>query len=222
MSKQVIGYIRVSTSMQAESGLSIEAQRAKIEAHCICHDLTLIDIIEDAGESAKDLNRPGIQKVIALADAGEIDGVVIAKLDRLTRSMRDLHQLLDQVFSKVELHCVAESINTGSAAGRLVRNVLMSVSAWEREAIGERTSEALQAKKAKGERTGNPPYGWRREGGSWVEDPAEQRNLARIKELRSRGWTLRAIKAELEERGILNRSGKVSWGIGVLSRALAA
>ena len=164
MSKQVIGYIRVSTSMQAESGLSIEAQRAKIEAHCICHDLTLIDIIEDAGESAKDLNRPGIQKVIALADAGEIDGVVIAKLDRLTRSMRDLHQLLDQVFSKVELHCVAESINTGSAAGRLVLNVLMSVSAWEREAIGERTSEALQAKKAKGERTGNPPYGWRREG----------------------------------------------------------
>ena len=222
MSERVIGYIRVSTSMQAESGLSIEAQRAKIEAYCVCHDLTLADVIVDAGESAKTLERSGIQTLLTQVEAGAVDGVVIAKLDRLTRSMRDLHQLLEQVFSRVQLHSVAESINTSSAAGRLVLNVLMSVAEWEREAIGERTSAALQAKKAKGERTGNPPYGWRREGSSWVEDSAEQLNLARIKELRSRGWTLRAIKAELEERGILNRSGKVSWGLGVLSRALAA
>ena len=221
MSQRVIGYIRVSTSMQAESGLSIEAQRAKIEAYCVCHDLTLAEVIVDAGESAKNLERPGIQSLLAQVEAGAVDGVVIAKLDRLTRSMRDLHQLLEQVFSKVQLHSVAESINTSSAAGRLVLNVLMSVAEWEREAIGERTSAALQAKRAKGESVGNPRYGWRWEDGAWVEDPREQRNLELIRELRQRGLSLRKIKAELEQRMLLNRSGKPRWSLALLSRAVA-
>ena len=221
MSQRVIGYIRVSTSMQAESGLSIEAQRAKIEAYCVCHDLTLAEVIVDAGESAKNLERPGIQSLLAQVEAGAVDGVVIAKLDRLTRSMRDLHQLLEQVFSKVQLHSVAESINTSSAAGRLVLNVLMSVAEWEREAIGERTSAALQAKKAKGESVGKPRYGWRWEDGAWVEDPREQRNLELIRELRQRGLSLRKIKAELEQRMLLNRSGKPRWSLALLSRAVA-
>ena len=221
MSQQVIGYIRVSTSMQAESGLSIEAQRAKIEAYCVCHDLTLADVIIDAGESAKNLERPGIQALLAQVEAGAVDGVVIAKLDRLTRSMRDLHQLLEQVFSRVQLHSVAESINTSSAAGRLVLNVLMSVAEWEREAIGERTSAALQAKKAKGEKVGKARYGWRWEDGAWVEEPREQRNLELIRDLREKGLSLRKIKAELEQRMILNRSGKPSWSLALLSRAVA-
>ena len=207
--------------MQAESGLSIEAQRAKIEAYCVCHGLILADVIIDAGESAKNLERPGIQALLAQVEAGAVDGVVIAKLDRLTRSMRDLHQLLEQVFSRVQLHSVAESINTSSAAGRLVLNVLMSVAEWEREAIGERTSAALQAKKAKGEKVGKARYGWRWEDGAWVEEPREQRNLELIRDLREKGLSLRKLKAELEQRMLLNRSGKAKWSLALLSRAVA-
>jgi site-specific DNA recombinase len=222
MSQRVIGYIRVSTSMQAESGLSIEAQRAKIEAYCVCHDLTLADVIVDAGESAKTLERPGIQTLLTQVEAGAVDGVVIAKLDRLTRSMRDLHRLLEQVFSKVQLHSVAESINTSSAAGRLVLNVLMSVAEWEREAIGERTSAALQAKKSRGEKIGKPRYGWRWEDGAWVEEPREQKVIELVKELRHRGYSYRAIKADLEERQILNRAGKAKWSLSNLFNLAAA
>lgn len=221
MSKRVIGYIRVSTAGQAESGLSIEAQRSKIEAYCGLYDLELADIIVDAGESAKSLKRPGIDRLLGAVANGDIDGVVVAKLDRLTRSMRDLHRLLEEVFSKVELHSVAEKVDTSSAAGRLVLNVLMSVAEWEREAIGERTATALKAKKARGEKVGRAPYGFRWEDGELVRDEAEQKTVAVIKELRSRGLTLRAIKGEIEERGLLNRSGVARWSLAVLSKVAA-
>ena len=221
MSKRVIGYIRVSTAGQAESGLSIEAQRAKVEAYCGLYDLELVEVIIDAGESAKSLNRPGVEKLLGAVAAGEVEGVVVAKLDRLTRSMRDLHQLLEEVFSKVELHSVAEKVDTSSAAGRLVLNVLMSVAEWEREAIGERTTTALKAKKARGEKVGRAPYGFRWDEGRLVEAPAEQKTVSIIRELRERGLTLRAIKAEMEARGVLNRSGRASWSLAVLSKAAA-
>lgn len=221
MSKRVIGYVRVSTAGQAESGLSIEAQRSKIEAYCGLYDLELVEIIVDAGESAKSLKRPGIDQLLSAVAAGSLDGVVVAKLDRLTRSMRDLHRLLEEVFSKVELHSVAEKVDTSSAAGRLVLNVLMSVAEWEREAIGERTATALKAKKARGEKVGRAPYGFRWEAGELVSDEAEQKTVAVIKELRSRGLTLRAIKGEIEERGLLNRSGVACWSLAVLSKVAA-
>jgi DNA invertase Pin-like site-specific DNA recombinase len=221
MSKRVIGYVRVSTAGQAESGLSIEAQRSKIEAYCGLYDLELVEIIVDAGESAKSLKRPGIDRLLSAVAAGSLDGVVVAKLDRLTRSMRDLHRLLEEVFSKVELHSVAEKVDTSSAAGRLVLNVLMSVAEWEREAIGERTATALKAKKARGEKVGRAPYGFRWEDGELVKDETEQKTVAVIKELRSRGLTLRAIKGEIEERGLLNRSGVARWSLAVLSKVAA-
>jgi len=218
MSK-VVGYVRVSTSTQVERGLSIEAQRAKIEAYCVCHDLTLTEIIVDAGESAKSLARPGIQSLLAKIEAGRADGVVFVKIDRLTRSIRDLHHLLDGALSTAEIHSVTEPIDTSSAIGRLVLNLLTSVAEWEREAIGERTSAALQAKKAKGESVGKPRYGWRWENGAWVEEPREQKVIELVKELRHRGYSYRAIKADLEERQILNRAGTPKWSLALISRA---
>ena len=136
MIKSVVGYVRVSTECQAESGLGLEDQINKIKTYCSLYDLNLIEIVVDAGASAKSLEREGIQKIISGAKAGAFGGVVVAELDRLTRSMRDLHKLLDEVFGAVELHSVAEKVDTSSAAGRLVLNVLMSVAEWERETIG--------------------------------------------------------------------------------------
>ena len=90
--------------------------------------------------------------------------MIIAKLDRLTRSVRDLAELLE-LFQRrgVALVSVAESLDTGSASGRLVLNIMTAVSQWEREAIGERTRDALRHKKAKGERVGNVAFGYRRQ-----------------------------------------------------------
>ena len=221
MSK-VIGYVRVSTDQQAESGLSIENQVDKIRGYCSIYDLDLVEIVVDAGESAKSLNRDGIKKVMDLAESGEIEGIVIAKLDRLTRSMKDLHTLLDQVFNKIDLHSVSEKVDTSSASGRLVLNVLMSVAEWEREAIGERTSQALQAKKKRGEKIGNCRYGWKWENGEWIENEREQKVIQLIKELRSDGVSFRAIKQHLEAEGVLNRKGKSKWSLSTINKVMKA
>jgi site-specific DNA recombinase len=115
--------------------------------------------------------------------------VIVAELDRLTRSVKDLCGLLE-LFEKrkVALVSVAESLDTGSAAGRLVITIMAAVSQWEREAIGERTRDALRHKRGKGERVGNIPFGFRlSEDGQHLEpDPTERAALAEIQRLRSK------------------------------------
>jgi len=217
MIKSVVGYVRVSTEGQAESGLGLEDQINKIKTYCSLYDLHLIEVVVDAGASAKSLEREGIQRIISGAKAGAFGGVVVAKLDRLTRSMRDLHKLLDEVFGAVELHSVAEKVDTSSAAGRLVLNVLMSVAEWERETIGERTSAALKVKQARGEKLGAAPFGQRWEEGRLVDDEREQEIISVVRELRSRGLTLRAIKDELAARRMSGRRG-VSFSLSTLAK----
>src|SRR4029453_13978284 len=141
----------------------------------------IIELIVDGGESAKNLNRPGMERLLALVDQRQVQTVIIAKLDRLTRSVKDLAELLERFQKRgVSLVSVAESLDTGSAAGRLVINIMVAVSQWEREAIGERTRDAMQHKKSNGACVGNVEYGFRRAAdGERVEpDPAEQAVLA--------------------------------------------
>jgi site-specific DNA recombinase len=147
---RAIGYARVSTDKQADSGVSLEAQQEKIRAMAVVQGAALLDVIVDAGESAKTLDRPGMERLLALVDARKVDTVIIAKLDRLTRSVKDLALLLEHFTRRgVGLVSVAESLDTNTAAGRLVLNIMVSVSQWEREAIGERTRDAMARMKAK-------------------------------------------------------------------------
>ncbi len=159
---RAIGYVRVSTQEQSTDGVSLAAQEAKIRSYAALYDIELADVIVDAGQSAKSLDRPGLIRALEMLKSGEAKGLVIAKLDRLTRSVADLATLLDGYFSEkagCQLWSVADSIDTRTAAGRMVLNILMSVSQWEREAIGERTRDALQHKDSQGERIGRIRYG---------------------------------------------------------------
>src|ERR1700692_4950987 len=202
---KTIGYVRVSTDKQADRGVSLEAQAEKIRAMAVVHSAELIDIIVDGGESAKSLNRPGMARLLALVEAGEVQTVIIAKLDRLTRSVKDLCTWLER-FSRrgVTLVSVAESLDTGSAAGRLVLNIMTAVSQWEREAIGERTRDAMSHKRSNGECVGKNKFGYRlAAAGKHVEpDPAEQAVLDEIQHLRHGGHTLRGIAKVLNERAL--------------------
>lgn len=214
MSK-VVGYIRVSTTGQAVSGLSLDAQRTKLEAYAIAMDLELVDVVVDAGVSAKTLNRPGMQAVLAMLDAGEVEGVLVAKLDRLTRSVKDLGELVERYFTnRYALLSVNDSIDTRTASGRLVLNVLASVSQWEREATAERTKDALAQLKSEGVKLGGEALGWKRTDSTddsdrrIVEDVrAEAATVERIVELRSQGLALRAIAAKLTEEGHATKNG---------------
>jgi DNA invertase Pin-like site-specific DNA recombinase len=90
---KAIGYVRVSTDGQAEQGVSLEAQEAKIRAMATVQGAELFEVIVDGGESAK--NRPGLQRLLAVVDSSKVEAVIIAKLDRLTRSVKDLCSLLE-------------------------------------------------------------------------------------------------------------------------------
>jgi DNA invertase Pin-like site-specific DNA recombinase len=221
---RAFGYIRVSTDKQADKGLSLDAQREKIRAMAVVHDTELADVIVDAGESAKNLDRPGMKRILELVRGGAVDTVIVAKLDRLTRSVRDLADLLE-VFQRkgVSLVSVAESLDTCSAAGRLVLNIMVSVSQWEREAIGERTRDALQLKRTRHEYLGNAPYGCRLAIDQQHIEPdrAEQAVLKRIQQLRQDGMSLRAIAAELNRRRITTRRGS-PWRMEYVARLLKA
>ena len=219
---QAIGYARVSTDKQAERGVSLEAQTEKIQAMALVHDAELLDIIVDGGESAKSLNRPGMQRLLTLVDSGEVKTVIVAKLDRLTRSVKDLCELLDRFERRgVALVSVAESLDTGSAAGRLVLNIMTAVSQWEREAIGERTRDALGHKRSQRERVGNIAFGYRlAPDGVHVEpDAVEQAAIGTIRKLRASGRTLRQIAADLNEEGRRTRRGS-EWRLESVARVV--
>jgi len=221
---KAVGYVRVSTEGQAEQGESLELQRSKIAAQAVVRDAELVEVIEDAGESAKSLARPGMERVLDLVDHGAIEAVIVLKLDRLTRSVRDLAELLERFERRgVALVSVCESLDTQTAAGRLVLNIMASVGQWEREAIGERTREVLASKKARGERVGTVPFGYclAANGVDLVEDAQEQRTLTMIRELKDAGYTLRAIAEELNRQGLRTRR-RSEWRHQYVSSMLKA
>ena len=221
---KAIGYVRVSTEKQADFGVSLEAQTEKVRAMAVVHGADLAEVIVDAGESAKSLTRPGMARLLRLVDAGQVDTVIIAKLDRLTRSVKDLAELLERFTRRgVSLISVAESLDTGSAAGRLVLNIMTAVSQWEREAIGERTRDAMHHKRANGERVGTLPYGYRlaADGVHIEPEPAEQAVLNAMRELKDAGLSTRQAAVELNRRGFRTRRG-TGWQFVYVAKALRA
>jgi DNA invertase Pin-like site-specific DNA recombinase len=221
---RAIGYVRVSTDKQADGGVSLEAQSEKIRAMTVVQGAELLDVIVDAGESAKSLDRPGMQRLLALVDARKVDTIIISKLDRITRSVKDLAELLERFERRnVALVSVADSLDTHTAAGRLVLNIMMSVSQWERESTAERTRDAMQHKRAKGERVGTIPFGFRLsgDGARLEEDAAEQSILNRMREMKLIGHTVREIAAALNAQGYSTRKGG-AWRHQYVVNALKA
>jgi site-specific DNA recombinase len=167
-----------------------------------------VDIVVDHGASGRTTERPGLQRVLATLDRGEAAGVVVAKLDRLTRSVRDIGALLERSEEGGwSLSSVAEQLDTRTASGRLVLNILVSVAQWEREAISDRTKAALAVKRAQGVRLGRPP------------EPLEDRVLRRVCELREEGRTYEAIAAACQEEGLPTPRGG-QWHPTTVARLL--
>ena len=225
---RVVGYVRVSTEGQADGGVSLEAQRAKLSAYCIALDLDLVGIEEDAGLSAKTLDRPALTRALDALRTGRADALLICKLDRLTRSVRDLGTLVETYFvgGQWALLSVADSIDTRSAAGRLVLNVLVSVAQWEREACAERTRDALAHLRANGVQLGGAALGWEHTdetdaAGRRVIATVEREAVAvaRIMELRAAGTALRAIVATMNTEGHATKTG-ARWHLTTVTRVI--
>ena len=202
---KAIAYIRVSTDKQQDKGHSLLAQQEKITAYASLYDLDIVDYVIETG-SAKNLNREGLQGALAQIKSGKADALIVVKLDRLTRSVVDLGYLVETYFNKAGLLSVSEQIDTRSASGRLVLNVLASVSQWEREAIGERTAAVKQSMKANGLYCGGlVPYGQMLINGQLVTNPQEQAIITRAKTLKSEGHSLRTIATMFSQEGLKTR-----------------
>jgi DNA invertase Pin-like site-specific DNA recombinase len=207
---QVIGYVRVSTEEQNVSGAGLEAQRAAIIAECDRRGWQLVDMLEDAGYSAKDLRRPAIQAALETLQRGEARGLVVAKLDRLSRSMLDFTSVMataqKQGWALVALDC---AVDTTTPAGEAMANVLATFAQFERRLISQRTREALAVKRAQGVRLGRP-----------LAMPAKIRR--RIRRDHEHGATLTAIAAALNREGVPTAHGGARWHPSTVRAALRA
>jgi len=185
-----IGYLRVSTDGQVESGAGLAAQRTTIVTECEHRGLPLLEIVEDAGLSAKTLDRPALAGALVRLEAGEASVLVVAKLDRLARSVADFANLvrLAERQGWAVLACDL-GVDMTTPTGGLLANVTASVAEWERKIIGTRTREALAARKAAGVRLGRPRQ----------LDPAI---ADRIRAERASGATFQAIADGLNAEGI--------------------
>lgn len=198
-SDRVIGYLRVSTEEQAMSGLGLADQRSVIATEGERRGWTDLEFISDDGFSAKNLSRPGIASALDLLRRGHASVLVVAKLDRLSRSLLDFATLMDQAKRESwELVVLDLAIDTTVPSGQLMANVMAAFAEYERQLIGARTSAALQQLKGQGTRLGRP------------------RDLAptittRIVNSRRSGMTLAAIAKELNTDGVRTARGGRAW-----------
>lgn len=224
---RVVGYARVSTEEQAAGGLGLDAQDGKIRGYCDLYELHLVAIHSDPGYSGKSLDRPAMREVLEILRRRKdpVDGLVLAKLDRLTRSVGDWSSLIKEFFrdEKKRLFSVGESIDTRTASGRMMIGMIMLIAEWEREVIGERTRDALQAKIRRGERCGSVRFGFDLAADSkrLVPNPGEQETIERLRSWRAEGRTLREMAAMLAELGIETKEGSRLWLPTTIKRILA-
>jgi DNA invertase Pin-like site-specific DNA recombinase len=206
---KVVAYVRVSTAEQATSGLGLEAQLAAIRAHAAANGLDIVQIFSDEGLSAKTLDRPQLTAALHAVTSGEAAGIVVTKVDRLSRSLADLLDLVDSATRDGwRLICMDLGLDSGTAGGRFTLSLLGAVSELERNLISERTRSALAAKKSRGDRLGRP-----------VVLPAQVR--ARIASEREHGRTMAEIAEGLRGDGVPTPRGG-TWSRAAISNVLAS
>ena len=221
--KPVIGYARVSTEGQAHDGVSLDAQRARIESWCHANGHQFIGVYVDAGLSGgRADNRPELQR--ALADVCRLKGcLVVYSLSRLARSTKDTIAIAERLDrADADLVSLSEKIDTTSAAGRMIFRMLAVLAEFERDLVAERTSSALQHKRSKGERVGQVPYGHRidADGVHLVPCEDELAVLSRIRRMREVGRSYRDIAATLNRDSIPAKEGG-SWHPMAIKRLCA-
>ena len=151
--RTVVGYTRVSTEEQSRNGTSLEGQREAIEAECRRRGWKLVEVREDAGFSGKSLRRPGIRAALEAVESGRADTLVVNRLDRLTRSLRDFTALLERARREGwALTIMDADVDTKTAADEAMANVIGVFAQFERRRIGERTAEGIAKRRAAGQR----------------------------------------------------------------------
>jgi DNA invertase Pin-like site-specific DNA recombinase len=211
-----VAYVRVSTDEQAESGLGLDAQRSKITAECERRDWRIVDWFDDPGVSGglRVEERPKLVAALDRIESGGAAALIVAKLDRLSRSASDAAGLLERSQRNGWALVACDlGVDTSTPAGEMMANVMGTFARFEKRLIGQRTSEALQAKKRQGIQLGTP----RRTSDDLVR---------RIVAMRQDGASLAAIAAQLNTECVPTVQGGARWWpstiAAVLGRSISA
>lgn len=198
---RIIGYVRVSTQEQADSGLGLEAQERKLHAAAELHGWELVDVIRDEGISGATLKRPGLRKAMRAIARGNADGLAAAKLDRVSRSSVDM-ALIFEWFRDADATLVlldVPGLDTSTAMGKAMSTLMAMFAEMERDLIAQRTKDALASLRKRGKPTGRPA----------VADNAQLQR--RIQRMRAKHMTLQAIADELNADGTPTLRGGAKW-----------
>ena len=224
----VIGYVRVSTVLQATEGISLEQQTHAIKAYCKANGLALKEIIIDARQSAYKQplrRRENGRRVVELLESGEATGVVALRLDRLFRSMLDcINTVMDWHKNEITLRLIdfgGQTVDTSTPMGRVMLTLMAAFAEMESHTKAERIRDVWAHRLAQGRRLGGKaPFGFQMiEDGFVVEDPGEQAAIGFIRQCRQEGLGLRTICARLTELRYQPR-GKC-WHVNTIRRILA-
>jgi site-specific DNA recombinase len=205
-------YTRVSSRNQAEADYSsLETQRERLEAYCKSQEnYSVYRVYEDGGYSADSMDRPALKEMLRDLREGRLNCVLAYKIDRLTRSVKDFHVLMD-VFDRfgVKFVSVTQSLDTQNPMGRLLRNVLLDFAQFEREMTADRTRDKMHQRAQKGLwNGGNVPYGYARENKKLIVHPEEATRLRYMFERFADSPSLSRLRDELHRRGWYTRSCK--------------
>ena len=207
-------YLRVSTADQAEHGVSLDAQQERLTAYAVANGLEVAGILRESAISGTIplADRPEGEKLTQMVSSGQVRHVIALKLDRLFRSAVDaLSTTAEWDKQGIALHLVdmgGQSLNTGSAMGRMMLTMMAGFAQFERDLTAERTTSALAHKKANGQAYSPTPYGKDRDGERLTENAQEQGIINKMRELRDNGSSLRGIAEHLNSNGIISKQGK--------------
>jgi DNA invertase Pin-like site-specific DNA recombinase len=208
---KIIGYIRVSTDFQVESGLGLESQKIACENHSLKLGQPISQIFSDEGLSgALSLEkRPGILSALSALKSGDI--LMVAKRDRLGRDPLVLAMIESAVLRKGAriVSAAGEGTDNDDPASILMRRMIDAFSEYERLIIGSRVKSALRIKKDRGQLIGRVPFGYKlAQDGIHLEcDDEEQAALAQLMSLRTGGCSIRGIAAQMNAQQVFNRGG---------------
>lgn len=222
---KAVGYLRVSTEEQAQSGFGLDAQEEAVRKFADAVGLDLVDVVADPGVSGttKPADRPGFARILALAAARSCSVVLVKRFDRVARNIAlavTASNDLDKVHG-VTIRSVTEGIDTGSPAGKMIFGLLAAMAEGERDAIVDRTKGGRMQKAGQGGFAGGrAPYGYRINGaGGLVVDEAKRVIVLRIFDENGAGRTLQAIANGLNADGIPSATGK-RWHPSTVSYVL--
>lgn len=195
----VIGYCRVSTDQQGESGLGLEAQAATIRQEAARRGWGEVRLYVDVASGKSTKKRPQFADALAVLESGKARTLVVAKLDRLSRSLLDFARLVDVAARQGwSINALDVNVDTSTTNGRMLAGIIMTLAQWEREMIGDRTRAALSAVKGRGTKLGRPTV-------------VAREAVAIIRAMRGSGASYRRIAATLNEGGIPTAQGGREW-----------